>query len=316
MRWVLHMPLAEADAPEPRPPALPMPSTAPHHLQEAGLRDVRHGPPGTAGARRVVPHGPGTGHSAAADGAKVEGHVERSDAAGFKHTVTQRFRLALRGLGDQRLAELAASLQRGVNQAEEADIMSDRQASVSVADWNDLVGTLSASLSRERCGSRGWASSPSRRSSRPVSAVSSAAPESPTSQAARTPTSGGGSMMRVNTAPAGLLPVQQPALGTSSSTPGLPPTPSPPHSPTSGPARGAADGGVASSGTRGMLDTLELPQIPTQKWGIEAADRFRLRSTVKPPRIRSRREPVDPHSAIGYRCQLCLHMHALCPSHV
>lgn len=314
MRWLLNMPLAEVATPELRPPALPPPSTATHHLQEAGLRDVRHGPPGTAGARRVVPHGPGTGHSTAADGAKVEGHAERSDGAGFKHTVTQRFRLALRGLGDQRLAELAVSLQRGVNQAEEADIMSDRQASISVADWNDLVGTLSASLSRDRCGSRGWASSPSRRSSRPVSAVSSAAPESPTSQATRTPTSGGGSMMRVNTAPAGLVAPQQPGLGTAS-TPGLPPTPSSPRSPASGPARGAVDGGVALSATHGMLDTLELPQIPTQKWGIEAADRFRLRSTVKPPRIRSRREPVDPHSAIGYRCQLCLHMHALCAAH-
>lgn len=209
---------------------------------------------------------------------------DRDTTATFKRAVTNRFLSSLRNFGDVRYTEL----QEGFKPVDELaggnkDPENTSQAVVGAATLAQ-VAALDVSRPASAAGAQRLVAETARPGSSP------AAPGRPKPGAGGKGTAGM-AMSRCSSAPTGLD-----VRGS-----GLEKT------------RGAHSGAFSRGNSARIPSSAELPTIDSQRWGLEAADRFRLFSTVRSGKNNQRHLMGcgGAEGGINYKCQLCQRQHMM-----
>lgn len=223
---------------------------------------------------------------------------DRSETAAFKRTVTNRFLTSLRTCGEVRYAEL----QEGFKSVEELVAGKRDSLVVEDADAPSPTGAATSPLAAATL-------SPELRpgSAAVIKRIGSVSEvgrpgSSPAEASGR---KGARAIQRVSSAPSPIS--KQLNSGGSSSALGKSDSH---HQWTPGrPKSNLGNGRLPGSGA-------ELPNIEPQKWGLEAADRFRLLSSVRSSRNNQRhiKGSCGAGDALGYKCQLCRSQHTMLTS--
>lgn len=213
----------------------------------------------------------------------------------FKRTVTNRFLASLRNCGEARYGEL----QEGFKSVEELVAGKRDSLSVEEVDPQSPAGAAvsnpgAANFAETRPGSAATMRRQSSEITRPGSS-----PAMPGRKGSR-------ALQRVSSAPT--LVSKQLNGGGSSTVLGSSDSQHQPWTPGR-PKSNVGNGRIPASAA-------ELPRIGTQKWGLEAADRFKMHSSVKNSRNEQRQAKGSCVGAepFGYKCQLCLSQHMMLTS--
>jgi hypothetical protein len=205
-----------------------------------------------------------------------------SQSAVFRRVVTNRFQASLRKFGEVRHAEL----QEGFRDV--TDLNVTKRDSLLLEDVDASTPTAAVSMSPQHLGATAFNAIVEEPGHLSTTGMQTPEPARPRSS----PASGKASrsMPRSNSAPS---PVASP-FGDRPKSQGF-------------------------NGNVRLQSASELPTIDsfnTQKWGLEAADRFRLFSQVRSSRNNQRhlKGSCGHTDAVGYKCQLCRSQHTMLTS--